>query len=502
MHEAQVYGIGCSEDGSSELRTEPPGREAQDAEPASVMNDAMVTFRTAQGLELRGTLLKLTRNLVIFETYGPEPVLRMSEVLSDFTLRRYEQPLYTGRAIVSNLLQSGSCTVCEALLSDAWVNGSSTAPGPGVADAKTSFGQFLDYWGKTYRVLPEFKVVISDIHSFLLDLRTWLEQIELVIRSDPSGNRSAIDRQWLEALTPETTAAIGDLFGRFEEVAQKVEPETLPAHVAFSRQLLHPIILASPFVYRTLHKPLGYAGDYEMVNMIMRDPYEGASLFAKAFNVCALSRPPIIAHRNRLAYLTDKLVQETLRKLSMGQKAKFLSVGCGPAHEVRRFIREHACSDKVEFTLVDFDLETVDHVTRALADLKRASGRATSIQVVKRSVQQMLKQWAKAIQTDAGERYDMVYCAGLFDYLPNPLIRSLMGYFDELLGPGGLQLVTNVDFHGNSKEMEYFLDWHLIYRNAQGMLGLIPSRISPEDVAVIHEPSGLNVFLEIRKRKS
>lgn len=34
-------------------------------------------------------------------------------------------------------------------------------------------------------------------------------------------------------------------------------------------------MLCSPFAYRAYHKPLGYAGDYEMVNMIARDPYEG-----------------------------------------------------------------------------------------------------------------------------------------------------------------------------------------------------------------------------------
>lgn len=466
------------------------------------MNDALVTFRTAQGLEQRGTLLKLARNLVVFETYGPEPILRMSEVLSDFTLRHQEHPLYSGRAIISNLLQSGACTVCEAALSDAWLDCGGAVSPAGAFDAKGSFRQFLDYWGKTYRVLPEFKVVISDIHSFLLDLRTWLEQQELVIRSDPASSRSALQRQCMEGITPGTTAAISELFGRFEQVAQKVEPEFVPVHQAFGRRLLHPLILASPFVYRTLHKPLGYAGDYEVVNMIMRDPYEGASLFAKAFNVCALSRPPIVAHRNRLKYLADKLLQETVRKVGLGQRAKFLSIGCGPAHEVRMFMQEHQCSDKAEFTLIDFDAETVEHVNRALADLKRSCGRMSAIQVIKKSVQQMLKQWAKSAQTDSGERYDMVYCAGLFDYLPNSIIRTLIGYFDELLIPGGLQLVTNVDFHSSSKEMEYFLDWHLIYRSAAEMIELVPSRIQRENVAVIHEPSGLNIFLEVRKPKA
>jgi extracellular factor (EF) 3-hydroxypalmitic acid methyl ester biosynthesis protein len=239
-----------------------------------------------------------------------------------------------------------------------------------------------------------------------------------------------------------------------------------------------------------------------MVNMIMRDPYEGASLFAMAFNACALSRPPIVAHRNRLKYLADKLLQETVRKVSMGQKAKFLSVGCGPAHEVRMFLQEHQCSDKAEFTLIDFDGETVEHVSRVLADVKRSHGRNSSIQVVKRSVQQMLKQWAKSSQTDTGERYDMVYCAGLFDYLPNPIVRSLIGYFQELLLPGGVQLVTNVDFHSSAKEMEYFLDWHLIYRRAAEMIELVPARIGRDNVAVIHEDSGLNIFLEVRKPKT
>src|SRR5215472_18894635 len=212
------------------------------------MNDNMVTFRTGQGLELRGTLHRLTRNQVVFETYGPEPLLRMSEVLSDFTLRHLEQPVYCGKALVSNLLQTGACTVCEALLEDSWLNGATVLPGADVAAAKSNFGDFLTYWGKSYRVLPEFKVAIADIHSFLVDLRTWLEQVELMVRASPSGSRAALEREWMEALTPQTTNMIAELFNRFEQVARKVEPELVPVHQALGRRMLHPLILAAPFV--------------------------------------------------------------------------------------------------------------------------------------------------------------------------------------------------------------------------------------------------------------
>lgn len=125
---------------------------------------------------------------------------------------------------------------------------------------------------KTYRVLPEFKVAIADLHSFLLDLRLWLDQAELTIRASPGGSRRQLEHDWLDALTPSTTAAIGVLYDRFDAVARTIEPELVPMHQGFGRRHLHPLILAAPFVYRTpRRKPLGYAGDYEMVNMMMRD---------------------------------------------------------------------------------------------------------------------------------------------------------------------------------------------------------------------------------------
>lgn len=95
---------------------------------------------------------------------------------------------------------------------------------------------------------------------------------------------------------------------------------------------------------------------------------------------------------------------------------------------------------------------------------------------------------------------DLAYCAGLFDYLPNPICRSLVGYFYELLAPGGLLLVTNVDTHSSRNEMEYFCgNGTLIYRDTKAMLDLVPPRVPPDAVRVFREPAGINIFLEIRK---
>src|SRR5437588_3873172 len=99
------------------------------------------------------------------------------------------------------------------------------------------------------------------------------------------------------------------------------------------KRQLHPCILCSPFAYRTFYKPLGYAGDYEVVNMMARSPYEGSSLFAKIVNLWFIEQRPAEAHRNRIDSLVQKQFEETARVAGLNRTARIFSLGCGPAIE-------------------------------------------------------------------------------------------------------------------------------------------------------------------------
>ena len=93
---------------------------------------------------------------------------------------------------------------------------------------------------------------------------------------------------------------------------------------------------------------------------------------------------------------------------------------------------------------------------------------------------------------------------GLFDYLADPVCKRLMSIFYDMLAPGGLLLATNVSDVMNYARpfrysMEYMLDWNLIYRDAKRLEAVAPTAAAPEDVAVLSEDSGVNVFLEVRK---
>jgi len=252
-------------------------------------------------------------------------------------------------------------------------------------------------------------------------------------------------------------------------------------------------------VYRTFAKPLGYAGDYEMVNMMFRDSSEGGSLFAKMVNSYALQLPPIIAHRNRITYLCDKLVEESLRAARHQRPMRVFNLGCGPAHEIQQYLAKGSITDVADFVLADFNEETAGHTAAKLNDIKRQFASRAKTQVVKRTAHQLIKNSERTVQSPQSEQYDVIYCAGLFDYLSDKVCRKLMDVFYGMLAPDGLLLATNVDDHPSQNEMEYFLEWNLIHRNSDQMKTLAPEKSDPERLKLMRDSTGVNIFLEIRK---
>ena len=463
--------------------------------------DGLIVCQTSLGAEARGTLIKLTRFIVVFEIYNPTIILRASEVLSDFRIIVNEHMIYSGHATVRHLMNMGQVLVCEATLNEySWADMEFNAAMAQNGGLRAKFWEFLQEWQKLYKILPEFKVVIADMQTFLTDLRLWLEQIELEIRSTPQGDRLTLEHQAAQEVGQSMVPAFNTMHERLETLSENIEEELRPVHQNFSKRQLHSLVLASPFAYRTYNKPLGFAGDYETVNMIVRDPYEGGSLFAKVLNFWFLSQWPARAHRNRIKYLRDKLTEETLTGARQNRQIRVLNLGCGPAREVQEFLMQGSICEHANFTLWDFNEETLQYAREVLGDIKRSSKRGTPIQIEKKSVQQLLKDYSKSIAKPDSLKYDFIYCAGLFDYLPDRTCKQLSSIFYDWLLPNGLLVVTNVY---NSKPfrhmLEFILDWHLIYRDKKKGELLAPQNASAEQVRVINDETGVNLFIEVRK---
>lgn len=466
----------------------------------SGIKENFVTFQTADGLELRGALARLTRHAVFFELHNPDMVPRFSEALDEFKIVFQERTIYSGHAVVRNLVNMGSTVVCETTLNEVhWrdVDLGSVLNRDGALAQE--FKAFINEWQKLYTILPEYKVVLTDMQTFLSDLRTWLEQIEIGIRAAPAGDRIKLENETAKKLEPEITATINSLFEKFEEVSNRVDEDLVPVHHAFGKRLLHPLLLSSPFVHRTFYKPLGYPGDYEMVNMMLRDPFEGGSLLAKMINAYALRLPPIVAHRNRITYLSERLSKESLRVMVRGGTARVFNLGCGPAHEVQRFLAKDEVANFTHFTLADFNEETLRHTTKVLDNLKQQHACRATLQLQRKTVNQLIKAADRKVEYFHGDLYDLVYCAGLFDYLSDQTCQKLMEIFYDMLAPDGLLIVTNVDDHSARNEMECFLEWHLVHRDEKRMKAIVPPSILSQDISLKRDPTGVNLFMEIRK---
>jgi extracellular factor (EF) 3-hydroxypalmitic acid methyl ester biosynthesis protein len=456
---------------------------------------SLVTFRNSQGDAARGTLLRLERSVAVFEVYNPYSIVQLSEVLQSLTIRRGERVIYDGQAVVVNLVNTGLMLLVSVSLLDGWrdLNGL-LETGLGV---KEEVLRFISDWSAAHDLQPGYMLAVTAIRGFLSELHRWLGQVELPSPSKPNPHGARLQQDLYEEITTPLLPRLHELFQDFEREASLIPAEQSFAHKRYVQHDLHPLLMTAPFVHRAFTKPLGYAGDYEMVNMMLRDAREGATTYAQLLNSLHLRTGVAQAHRNRIAILKGYLKDAINSCESAGVVANILDVGCGPAKEIQDLIPEYSSIEKCRFNLLDFNIETLAVTKSEIERLATEHHRRLQVAFTHESVHDLLKKAIKNQEGPGGVRYDLIYCAGLFDYLSGKVCSRLLRLFYHWIRPGGLILVTNVHpSNPNRVAMEHVLEWHLVYRSVEDMSLLYPRMGSQK---VFRDETGINVFLEIIK---
>ena len=137
---------------------------------------------------------------------------------------------------------------------------------------------------------------------------------------------------------------------------------------------------------------------------------------------------------------------------------------------------------------------------RILEETRAKYRRRTALAFDQKSVHHVLREYGRPDGHEEARSYDVVYCAGLFDYLSDRICRRLLEIFYDLVAPGGLLIATNVHSRNPSRQwMESVMDWHLVYRNDEEFLALAP-KLAPSGATVLRaDPTGVNIFLEVRR---
>ncbi|GGY19169.1 methyltransferase domain-containing protein [Massilia dura] len=453
--------------------------------------DPVVSFYNTQGEAVRATIVNLQRRSLVMEVYNPWSIVQVSEVLSELTVRMGTRNAYVGKAVVISLVNTGLTAMVSVSLTDEWRELTEVALAPGVMRHKAQ--AFVQDWSERFRIRRDYQIVVNETRAFLADASRWLEQVDLADGTPGSQPAAKLPAEYFAELALPLMGKMKTCFDQLNHEASLVDEELAPAHRAFAQAALHPLILRAPFVFRTYTKPLGYAGDYQMVNQILGDPREGPSTYFQVVNAAFLQTAVATAHRHRIEILVQYLNGLAQQARAAGRAFRVLNVGCGPAEEIARFLQQSEQPELLSFQLVDFSAETLDWTRERLEAVQRATGRRTSIEFVHDSVHQLLKR--RDTEGAGRGEFDAVYCAGLFDYLSDKVCARLNGYFASRTRPGGRLLVTNV--HSANPErfsMEHILEWYLIYRDEAKMGAILPARRG--DAHVYTDPTGVNVFAE------
>ena len=224
----------------------------------------------------------------------------------------------------------------------------------------------------------------------------------------------------------------------------------------------HPAIASirqCPLTARCAFKPRGYAGDAVMIDYIygtgdvalLPDGAAAKSLFAYTS-----SSPPSRAvryRRHRLADLIDTCATEQIHRSQRGLRILSVAAGHGRELELSAAFRSGLIS---EFVALDQDAASLEELNRTYA-----SG-ATKITTLEMGVKSLL-----GGKHGLGS-FDLIYSAGLYDYLDTPLATRLTAKLFSLLNPNGRLMYANfaTDIFGIGY-MEAAMDWWLIYRDAQ-----------------------------------
>ena len=456
--------------------------------------ECVVSFLNSQSAHGQGTLVSLNRHMVVFEVYNPYSIVQLSEVLQEVRIRRGGRDVYQGRAVVTNLVNTGLMLIVSASLVEPWADFAHLEPGPKLRGEVQNF--IADWDVGSESLLPEYQVAVTRFRSFLLELSRWLEHGETLAGIDEPDVPQDLVSEFVADVDMEVRNRLHEFFAEFEAVAREVPRKLASHHRAFAQRALHPMILCAPFMYRTFAKPLGYAGDYKMVNMMLGEPLDGTSTFAKVLNASALRADAPAAHRNRIQILANTLQAECRKAADARRPLRALNIGCGPAAEIQQFIQESWLSDNLDIELVDFNQETLDYARSTTEKLCREHHRHTKMKFTLKSVNDLIRDATSETKT-VENPFDLVYCAGLFDYFGDPTCEALLSLFYDWTAPGGLVVVTNVAPENSTVGfMSHLLEWNLRLRDTE-QLAQMAAVLGQPDVS--YDTTGVNVFLTLRK---
>lgn len=346
-----------------------------------------------------------------------------------------------------------------------------------------------------------FEGLIAELHLFLREAADRFATVEREIPWEVlHGDKDTPARRALrKQLEGGFVRSYIDYTEKIDAALREAPSSCAESMKAFSQALLHDTLISAPFMHRCLSKPLGYPGDYIVMQYLYERQFEGPNLLAKAIHLASVFTRGACAVRARKDMLRDVIIDTTRERAARGLRTRVISIAAGPAQEIFEVIeRAPELVPQLDILLFDQDEDALELVNNRLTRAREARcGEEINIELRRDTIRHLLK------EQDIFESFgpaDLVFSAGLFDYLrfhtAVGLVRNLHGNLAE----GGVLYIGNMVPENPCKWfLEHHLEWYLEYRTRDELRAMGQAAVPEHKAEVVEEWTGVNPFLRIRR---
>jgi 2-polyprenyl-3-methyl-5-hydroxy-6-metoxy-1,4-benzoquinol methylase len=264
----------------------------------------------------------------------------------------------------------------------------------------------------------------------------------------------------------------------------------------FTELVLTPELRGGAIWDRSYDKPLGYPGDFEIMNQVYDWQRVGANAYQMLLHRLGLEVAQCI--KTRMEVVRGDIAGMISRQ-DADRTTRILSLGCGSAREVETYLARHRGSlPRAEFTLIDQESRALDYAYRAALPSLVHNESHCRVNCLHMSFTDILRGTSGL---SALPQQDLIYSVGLLDYLTDRRAASLVRRLFDLIVPGGLLIIGNMNETALSNlwPMEFLTDWSLYYRTDAQMLAWAEG-LDVEQAWTQTEPTGRVRLLYMRKR--
>jgi trans-aconitate methyltransferase len=256
-------------------------------------------------------------------------------------------------------------------------------------------------------------------------------------------------------------------------------------------------VVSCPLINRTWHKPLGYAGDYRVMEYYYEDDFEGDSAFDQLMHKLFVQNPMAQGVVTRARFMTDLVDAEHARVAGSGTSPfAVANLGCGPGREVEMWAEGKPNRGPVTWTLIDQEEEALALAYEIGHESVRQAGRLAELSLLHISFSKLLRQ-PEAFNFS---EQNLIFSSGLFDYLRQDRAQLIAKALYDRLYPGGLLAIGNaIGPNTNLWPPEFVADWPILYRSKDEMGAMAALLPKSAEVEVVVDPGGAYYFLLARK---